>query len=270
VDFRFKALAKQREADELDTPTVLTSPRGWLTLLCLATVTLAAVSWAVFGRLPQTVSAGGLITRPHGTAQVQSLYAGLVTAVNANIGGQVRAGQEVAVVADARGARHRVVSLFAGQVIGMEITEGEVIGPGTTVATIERSAPAGGQPVAMLFASPRQVAGIVPGQGVTITVASAPSVAFGLLRGRVLAVSGYPLTAAEISALFAGVIPAGTLAADEGKLLVTVGLRRDSHTASGYSWTTAAGPPHALPLLVPVTGTIALGEQVPISVLFHG
>jgi biotin carboxyl carrier protein len=270
MDFRFKALAKQREADELDTPTVLTSPRGWLTLLCLATVTLAAVAWAVFGRLPQTVSADGLITRPHGTAQVQSLYAGMVTGIHANIGDQVRAGQDVAVVADARGASHRIVSLFTGQVIGMEITEGEVIGAGTTVATIERSGPGGGQPVAMLFASPRQVAGIVPGEGVGLSVASAPSVAFGLLRGRVLAVSQFPLTASEISALFAGIVPAGTIAADEGKLLVTVSLRRDSRTASGYSWTTTAGPPHALPLLVPATGTIALGEQAPITVLFHG
>jgi hypothetical protein len=51
-------------------------------------------------------------------------------------------------------------------------------------------------------------------------------------------------------------------------LLVTVALRRDTHTASGYSWTTAAGPPQALPLIVPATGTIALGELAPITLLF--
>lgn len=270
MKFRFKALARQREADELDTPTVLTSPRGWLTLLCLAAVTVAAVAWAVFGRLPQTVSADGVITRPHGAAQVQSLYAGIVSEIHANIGGQVRAGQDLAVVADARGASHQVLSLFTGQVISTEVTVGEVIGVGTTVATIERSAPGGGQPVAMLFASPSQVAGIAPGESVGLSVASAPSVAFGLLRGRVLAVSQFPLTAAEVQALFAGTIPAKALAADEGKLLVTVSLQRDSRTASGYSWTTAAGPPQPLPALVPATGTIALGEQAPITLLFNG
>jgi len=270
VDYRFKALAKQREADELDTPTVLTSPRGWLTLFCLAAVTLAAVAWGVFGRLPQTVSVAGLIARPHGTFPVQSLYRGQVTRIYANTGDRVQAGQDVAVVADARGASHPVVSLFTGQVIGMQITEGEVIGPGTTVATIERSAPGLGPPVAMLFASPQQVAGIRPGESVQLAVASAPSAAFGLLRGRVLAVSQFPLATAELTALVAGAIPARTLAADEGKLLVTVSLQRNSRTATGYSWTTVAGPPYALPPVVPATGTIALGERVPITVLFHG
>lgn len=270
MKYRFKALAKQRAADELDTPAVLTSPRGWLTLCCLATVTLAAVAWAVFGRLPQTVTADGIITSPDGVTQVQSLYTGMVTGVRANVGGQIQAGQDVAVVADASGASHQVISLFAGQVISLEVTEGEVIGTGTTVATVERSAPQAGQFVAVLFASPSQVAGIVPGESVGLSVESAPSVAFGLLRGRVLTVSQFPLTGSEISALFAGIISAGTLVADEGKLLVTVSLRRDSRTVSGYSWTTAAGPPQALPLLVPVTGTIALAEQAPITLLFSG
>jgi biotin carboxyl carrier protein len=270
MSFRFKALAKQRQADELDTPTVLTSPRGWLALLSLAAVTLAAVAWAIFGRLPQTVSVAGIISGPDGTAQVQSLYPGMVTSVRASTGGQVHAGQDVAVVTDALGASHQVVSLFSGQVISMEVTEGEVVGAGMTVAIIERDAPGDEQRVAMLFASPSQAAGIVPGESVGLAVASAPSVAFGLLRGRVLTVSTFPLTAAELSGMFEGIIPAGTLAADAGELLVTVSLQRDSRTASGYSWTTTAGSPQALPLAVPTTGTIALGEQVPLAMLFSG
>lgn len=269
MKYRFKALAKLREPDELDTPAVLTSPRGWVTLACLATVMVAAVAWAVFGRLPQTVSVTGLITRPHGAAQVQSLYPGMVSQIDANIGGQVRAGQDLAVVQDARGASHKVISLFAGQVISIEVADGEVIGTGTAVATIERSAPGGGQPVAMLFASPSQAAGFAPGESVGLSVASAPPAAFGLLRGRVLSVSQFPLTAAAVNAMFAGIIPASTLAADEGKLLVTVSLRKDSRTVSGYSWTTKAGPPQTLPFLVPATGTVTLGEQAPITLLFN-
>ncbi len=70
--------------------------------------------------------------------------------------------------------------------------------------------------------------------------------------------------------MFEGIIPAGTLAADAGELLVTVGLQPDSRTASGYSWTTAAGPPRPLPLAVTATGTITLGEQAPMATLFSG
>ena len=268
MNFRFKALAKLREPDELDTPTVLTSARGWVTLLALAAVTLAAVAWAVFGRLPQTVSANGLITPPNGAAQVQSQYSGVVREIHANNGAKISAGQDLAVVRDAQGANHSIVSLFGGQVISIEVAQGEVIGAGRTVATIERSAPGGSQLVAMLFVSSSQSAGVVPGEKVDLAVASAPAAAFGLLRGRILSVSQFPLTAAEIDALLGGTIPAEALASDGGKLLVTVSLPRDPRTASGYSWTTAAGPPQPLLPLVSAVGTITLGVQAPISLLF--
>jgi hypothetical protein len=268
MSFRFKALARQRQRDELDTPTVLTSPRDWLALLCLAAAMIAAVVWAAYGRLPQTANVAGVIAGPDGTAQVQSLYSGMVTSVAVSAGEHVGTGQEVAAVTDAGGASHQVVSLFSGQVISLQVADGEVVGPGLTVAVVERDVPGGGQQVAMLFASPAQAAGIAPGESVGLAVASAPSAAFGLLRGQVLAVSKFPLTAAELDARFSGIVPAATLAADTGELLVTVRLERDSRTASGYSWTTQAGPPQALPLSVPVTGAIALGGQAPMSLLF--
>jgi biotin carboxyl carrier protein len=268
VSFRFKALAKQREPDEFDAPTELTSPRGWLALLALGTATIAALSWAVVGRLPVTVTASGLITSPYGTAEVQSLYAGLVTRIAVSDGSQVRAGQDVAVVQDATGASHEVRTLFSGEVIGTEVSDGEVIGPGTSVATLERGASGGSGQLALLFVAPSQVTGIAPGESVGLAVASAPSAAFGLLRGQVQSVSQFPLTQQEEVALAGGPVAASQLGADGGMLLVTVALRRDTHTASGYSWTTAAGPPQPLPAIVPATGTIALGDQTPISLLF--
>lgn len=268
MKFRFKALAKLREPDELDTPTALTSKRGWVTLFSLTAVVAVAVTWAVFGRLPQTVSAGGLITPPDGATQVQSQYAGIVSEVHANDGGQVQAGQDLAVVRDAQGASHGIVSFFAGQVISVEVAQGQVIQLGSTVATLERSSAGGSKLVAMLFVPSSQSAGIAPGQSVLLSVASAPAAAFGLLRGRVLSVSQFPLTAPEISALLGGSVPAGTLTGFGGNLLVTVSLPRDSRTVSGYSWTTRTGPPQALLPLVSATGTITLAVHRPITLLF--
>jgi HlyD family secretion protein len=191
-----------------------------------------------------------------------------VTEIHANDGGQIEAGHDLAVVRDAQGASHGIVSVFAGQVISVEVAEGEVIDAGSTVATIERSTAGGSQLVAMLFVPSSQSAGIAPGESVGLSVVSAPAAAFGLLRGRVLSVSQFPLTAPEISALLGGSIPAATLAADAGNLLVTVSLAKDSHTVSGYSWTTKEGPPQALLPLVSATGTITLGVQAPITLLF--
>jgi biotin carboxyl carrier protein len=267
VSFRFKALAKQREPDEFDAPTELTSPRGWLALLALGAATIAALGWAVLGRVPLTVTASGLITSPDGTAEVQSLYTGLVTRIAVSDGSQVRAGQDIAVVQDAQGASYEVRTLFSGEVIGTEVSDGEVIGVGTTVATVDLGA-AGGSQLALLFVAPSQVTGIAPGESVGLAVASAPSAAFGLLRGQVQSVSRFPLTEQEEAALAGGPVAAGQLPTAGGMLLVTVTLRRDARTVTGYSWTTAAGPPQSLPALVSATGTILLGEQAPITLLF--
>ena len=268
MQFRFKALAKQREPDELDAPTVLTSARGWVTLLALAAVTVTALTWVLIGRLSLTVSANGLLTPPNGATQVQSQYAGVVLEIQASDGSQVGAGQDLAVVRDANGTSHEIVSFFAGQVISVSVYQGEVVGAGSTIAVIERSSP-GNPLVAMLFVSARQSAGIAVGEKVGLSVGSAPATAFGLLRGRVISVSPFPLTEPEVDALFGGVISADTLASYGGKILVTVGLRRDSSTLSGYAWTTVAGPPHSLQVLTPATGTITLGALSPVTLLFH-
>ncbi|GEM_PF-528246 len=266
--FRFKALAKMREPDELDAPTILAAPRGWVTVFVILIVTVAAVAWMLVGRLEQTVSAKGLITRPQGAAQVQSQYPGLVGSIEVKVGGYVSSGEVLATVLGQGGAAaHDVISPFAGQVVSIGVSTGEVIGTGSPVVTMELT---GGddQLVGMLFVSSADVAGIFPGQSVTLAVSSAPAAAFGLLRGRVASVSQYPLTALEINALVGGDLPIGPLEAGGAPYLVTVKLTADHETATGYAWTTADGPPTALALQVPATGTVTLGSYAPITLLF--
>jgi hypothetical protein len=160
-----------------------------------------------------------------------------------------------------------VISPFAGQVVSIAVSIGEVIGTGRPVVTMELTG-GGNRLVAMLFVSSGNVAGVFPGQSVTLSVSSAPAAAFGLLRGRVAAVSQYPLTGLEISALVGGDLPIGQLQVGGAPYLVTVNLITDPDTATGYAWTTANGPPAALALQVPATGTVTLGTYAPITLLF--
>lgn len=266
--FRFKALARMREPDELDAPTILAAPRGWVTVFVVLIVTVAAMAWMVTGRLQRTVSANGLITRPEGAAQVQSLYAGLVGSVQVRVGTYVSAGQDLATVLNSRGAAREVTSPFAGQVVSIAVSSGQVIAAGSPVITMERIGVGSNTLVAMLFVSSADSAGIAPGESVRLSVSSAPAAAFGLLRGRVSTVSQYPLTGLEIGALVGGDLPIGPLQAGGAPYLVTVSLVTDPGTASGYAWTTAGGPPTPLALQVPATGSVTLGTFAPITLLF--
>jgi hypothetical protein len=59
--FRRKALEKLASPEQLDQLMSITTPRGWLTLLGLGVLLLAAGLWSVFGSIPTTVSGDGVL-----------------------------------------------------------------------------------------------------------------------------------------------------------------------------------------------------------------
>ncbi len=268
MQYRFKALARTREPDELDAPTVLAAPRGWVAVLVILAVTAAAIVWAALGRIPQTVGADGLLIGPGGDVQVQSLYPGIVASVPAELGGYVSQGRTLATIQDSSGRKHDVTSPVTGQVVSVAANIGQVIGVGDPVATLERGTPGGDSLVGYLFVSSGSAYGIRPGESVALSVSSAPPAAFGLLRGRVSAISPYPLTSEELSALLGGPLAAQPFENGGSPWLVTVRLIPDPATASGYAWTTATGPPARLSSQVPVSGLVTLGDLAPLTLLF--
>lgn len=271
MKFRFKALQRMREPDELDSPTLLAAPRGWIALFVVLITMGALVLWAFGGRIPISVGAPGLLTRAGGTAVIQSPFAGMVRSVSAQPADTVGAGQTVVSVQQADGTVENVASPFGGQLVGVSVTAGEVIGVGSTVAAIERTDDAAsggnGRMVAMVFVPSSRAVGLAPGEQVDLSVSTAPSGAFGLLRGTVASVSPYPLTEEAVSGLVGGDLAAKNYLGTAPPRLVVVDLVADSSTRSGFAWTSATGPPGPLSTQVSVVATIALGHQTPFNLL---
>ncbi|MEU6220008.1 HlyD family efflux transporter periplasmic adaptor subunit [Streptomyces sp. NPDC047022] len=273
--FRFKALQRMREPDELDTPTLLAAPRGWVALFVVMITMTGALLWVFTGRLPISVDAPGLLTMPGGTGLVQSPYAGVVQEVLAKPADTVTQGQPLARVEDASGRARVVSSPFTGQVVGFPVDKGQVVHPGTTVASVERTdanAGTGGgndrdAMVAMVFVPAPRAAGLRPGQSVDLSVSTAPAGTFGLLRGRIESVSPYSLTSEAVSGLVGGDLAAHTYAGSSPPRLVVVRLLRTADTPTGFVWTSASGPPGRLSTQVSVTATINLGHQTPFNLL---
>ncbi len=268
MQFRFKALQRMREPDELDTPLILAAPRGWVAVFVLLIVLAGAVGWSVLGSLPIAVRASGLLTYPMGTAPVQSPYAGTVRQVLVSPGTAVTAGMPLADIGGPGGAERQIASPFGGIVISVGVVTGEVVSVGTTVATVGRSGTSGGHLVAMLFVPESQSVGVRPGEQVDLAVSTAPSSVYGLLRGRISAVSPYPLTQEALDGLLGGNLATATYARVTAPMLVVVRLQQAASTASGYAWTSTNGPLLPLQSQVGVVGTISHGSQRPISFLF--
>jgi len=268
VKFRYKAMQKMREPDELDSPTTLAAPRGWVAVMVVLIVAGAAVIWVFVGRLPVSVTATGLLTRPAGTGTVQSPWAGTVTSVPVRAAQQLGAGDVIARVQTPEGDTHDVTTHSAGKVIGVAVTEGDVITFGATIATVERLTGSDDQMVAMLFLPNSAATALRPGDTVDLSVATAPAAQYGLLRGTIQTISPYVLSPARVAALVGGDLPADKYTQSGLPRLVVVALSPDATTKSGYKWTTQTGPPFVPQTQVAVSATINLATQSPFDLMF--
>lgn len=266
--FRFKALQKMREPDELDSPSLLAAPRGWIAVFVIMFVMCGAGVWAFLGTIPISVNAPGLLTYLHGTTSVQTPMDGTVTEVLVHPGDRVELGEPLAALTTTAGVTEQIPSPFNGQVVGLSVTEAQIVDRGDSVLTIERFTDTTEPMVAMLFVSEKDAQGLRTGLGVQLSVSNAPAAAFGLLKGKVSSISPFPLTSPQISALVGGDLAAKAYATTSAPHLVIVELVTSPRTVSGYAWSTADGPPLKLHSQVSVTATVMIASQSPISLVF--
>jgi multidrug efflux pump subunit AcrA (membrane-fusion protein) len=267
MQFRFKALQKMREPDELDTVILLARPRGWILSIVVLIVVAGAGVWACAGQIPRTVTADGLVTHPLGVTQLQTAYGGQVSQLSVSPGDHVTKGQVVLNVTGQANTLQPVTSPFTGTVISVEAAVGQVVAVGSTVLTVERTDGPNDRLVAMVFAPASQTAGLRPGDPADLAVSSAPSAAFGLMLGQVASVGQYPLTRQALGNLLGGDVAAGNFASVPDPELVVVNLTRDPKTVSGYAWTSVNGPPSPLTSQVSVTATITVSNEHPINLV---
>lgn len=267
MQFRFKALQKMREPDELDTVILLARPRGWILTFVVLIVVAGACAWAYVGQIPRTLTADGLVTHPLGVSQLQTAYAGQVSQLSVAPGDHVTTGQVVLDVIGQSGRVQPVASPFTGTVISLDAAAGQVVAAGSTVLTVERTDGPNDRLVAMVFVPASQTAGLRPGDPADIAVSSAPAAAFGLVRGQVVSVGKYPLTRQALGNLLGGDLAAGNFASVADPELVVLDMIRDPKTVSGYAWTSVKGPPGPLSSQVSATATITVANERPINLV---
>lgn len=266
--FRFKALQKAREPDELDTVVQLASPRAWIAVSVILAVVIGAGIWAFAAALPRSVESNGLLASPFGVATVVSPFAGEVGEVLVQPEQPVVQGDPLVAVLDSAGTVRQIVAPFAGEVAAVAVSNGRTLAVGDIAITLERTDTSDDRIIAMLFVSSSRAATIKPGMPVDLSVSAAPSRTFGVLRGEVASVGRFLLTEEQVLNLVGNDLLARDLISDGAPLLVRVNLLKDSSTASGYAWSTASGPPFGLASQTAVTASVRTGEDRPIDLVF--
>ncbi|MEU9779797.1 HlyD family efflux transporter periplasmic adaptor subunit [Streptomyces phaeochromogenes] len=264
MQFRQQALAKLQSPEELDLPVRFARPQGWLVLFVTVVVMAAASVWAVTGSVASTVSAPAILTHGQGSYLLQSPVSGQVTAVVAEQGQRIAANAPVLKVRTAKGETV-VRSVAAGRVTGLAATIGAIISTGTNVAAVEKVADAEDPLYATVYVPAENAAMIPSDAAVDLTVQSAPTQQYGVLRGHVKSVDRAAQSEQQIAA-FLGDSQLGEQFTKKGRpVAVLVRLDRSSGTKSGYKWSSADGPPFRLSSMTVASGSIRLEDQRPID-----
>ncbi|KPI22193.1 hypothetical protein OK074_1031 [Actinobacteria bacterium OK074] len=264
MQFRQQALAKLQSPEELDLPVRFARPQGWLALSVTVVVMAAASVWAMTGSVSSTVSASAILTHAEGSYVLQSPVAGQVTAVLAQEGERLAAGSPVLKVRTADGDTY-VRAVSAGRLTELATTIGQIISTGANVAAVENVARASDPLYATVYVPAQNASSIPADAAVDLTVQTAPAQQYGVLRGRVKSVGRAAQTEAQISA-FLGDSQLGEQFTKDGRpVAVLVSLDRSSGTESGYTWSSADGPPYKLTSMTLATASIRLADQRPVD-----
>jgi HlyD family secretion protein len=97
--FRKVALDRLASPEQLDQLLPVTDRRGWIALAGLGTALVAALVWAVVGRIPQNVNGTGILIKSGGVLDVLPVASGLITDVAVSVGDSVLEGEVVARIA---------------------------------------------------------------------------------------------------------------------------------------------------------------------------
>lgn len=265
VRFRTKALAKRRQAEELDRLPEVAKPRGWLAALALAVLVAGVVVFLLAGSIPRRVTGDGVLASAGGVAEIQSPRAGEVTRVLVAPGDEVGPSTAVVTLRGPDGATTEVAAGQAGTVLGVRTGPGRVLQPGGAVVTIARRP--GDEPTrAYLFLDQEDAAGVAPGMEVDVHVASAPSEVFGSVVGHVESVGDAPVSPEEMDVLLANRGLVEQFSRNGPPILATVALHRGD-TPSGLAWTSGAGPDFPLRVGTLVDADVQQGEQSVLDVV---
>lgn len=264
MQFRQKAFSKLQSPEELDLPVRYARPQGWLVLLVTVLVMAGAGYWAVTGKISGKLDAPGVLTHAKGSYVLQSPVAGQVVQVLAEEGRIVPARTPVLKVRTDQGYQ-AVRTVSAGRVTSLTAKIGSVIAPGKDVATVERVERPDEPLVAMLYVPGSSGSTVSPGAAVDLTVQSAPTDEYGVLRGRVKAVGRGAQTRQQVSSFLGNAQLGAEFTKDGQPIAVMVELDKSSSTKSGYKWSSEKGPPYKLESMTIAEGAIHQPSQRPVD-----
>lgn len=301
--FRQSAVDRLSSPEQLDTLTRVTTPKGWIALVAVGLLIAIAAVWSIAGSQSVKITGEGFIVRPGGVVAVGATVEGQVTDVRIRLNDQVKRGDVIARVSQPElmdellrlrnlrqataasdskaiaeldeaillqeqliSERTRIVSPYGGRVLEVGVKKYDRLSAGAAVATLELDGGTQGGLQTIMYIPAQVGKKITPGMEVSINPTSINKEEYGNLLGRVISISEYPATQQSMMNTLGNEAFVRQLSVTgEALLEVRIEMLTDVSTPSGYRWSTKEGPPMKLDSGTPMTGSITLYKQKPIT-----
>ncbi|MEO1373283.1 MAG: NHLP bacteriocin system secretion protein [Cyanobacteria bacterium J06635_10] len=160
-----------------------------------------------------------------------------------------------------------IVSTRAGCILEITATNGQVVNPGTTIASIDTKG-TGGKMVAITYFPVKDGKKIKAGMPIQITPDTVKRARFGGIIGKVVEVSPFPITSQGAALELGNRELVNKLTAGEPRIAITAELEADESTFSGYRWSSSKGPKLQISPATTTTARVRVEQRAPITFVF--
>lgn len=159
-----------------------------------------------------------------------------------------------------------IVSQIDGRVLEVQVKKGDIIQPGTSLVSLERT----GNTVKLevvLYVKAEEGKNIRPGMEAQISPSTVKKEEYGFMLGRVVSVSEYPATIRGMMMTLGSQELVNSISGGSALLEVRLDVITDDSTVSGYKWSSSQGPPMIINSGTLCTGTVTVSKSRPISMV---
>ncbi|MDJ0593359.1 MAG: NHLP bacteriocin system secretion protein [Pleurocapsa sp. MO_226.B13] len=177
--------------------------------------------------------------------------------------------REIAKIKQEIKSESQIVSQHSGKILELTVNQGQVLEPGTRLASIDTENQ-GGKLVGMTYFPVEDGKKVQPGMEVQITPQTIKRERFGGIVGKVTKVSSFPITteaAANVvgnAQIIKGLVPES----EPVVIQISAKLAADPKTFSGYEWSSSSGPKLKMSAGTTASARVKVEERAPISFVF--
>lgn len=154
---------------------------------------------------------------------------------------------------------------IAGVIEDIRVGRGDVVSPGTVIATIGQTGTRQFEIVAVIGHD--MAKRVTAGMDVQVRPATVKKEQHGSMRGRVVSITDRGVSTAELHAVLRNIELTRSLMAGSSPLLTRVELFPDPETPSGFAWWTGRGPPFRVTRGTRVTVDVVVEQTRPLGLI---